>query len=113
MSLSTTNTNSSSITFYCPNNLKTNFDDLVKFKRISRTSIINLLMEKWIRSEYEMMKKDDQIQSLIRDVKGRHHINKPIKVKLTEQQQSDHWEPPMVPTFSDDFDWEVNRGWSE
>ena len=87
MSLSTTNTNSSSITFYCPNNLKTNFDDLVKFKRISRTSIINLLMEKWIRSEYEMMKKDDQIQSLIRDVKVRHHINKPIKVNKASQDK--------------------------
>ena len=110
MSLSTTNTNSSSITFYCPNNLKTNFDDLVKFKRISRTSIINLLMEKWIRSEYEMMKKDDQIQSLIRDVKVRHHINKPIKVNSTEQQPFDHWEPPMVPTLDDDYDWEERLG---
>ena len=65
------NTNSSSITFYCPNHLKHSFDELTKFKRISRTSIINTLMENWLRNELHQLKEDDKLQTLLNDVKVR------------------------------------------
>ena len=68
-----TNPNSTPINFYCPNHLKTNFDELVKFKRVSRTSIINSLIEKWMRDEFQQMKEDGEMNRLIREIKLRNH----------------------------------------
>jgi len=110
-----TSPNHSSITFYCPNNLKDQFDELVKFKRVSRTSIINQLMENWMRSEFRLMEEDNKISLFINDLKLRTHKNKVPKIKVNErptqwsvQQKNDDYEPPMIPTFSDDYskdDW--------
>lgn len=113
----TTNTNHSSITFYCPNHLKTSFDELVKFKRISRTSIINHLMENYVRTEYKMMEEDNKIVSFINDLKLRNHKNKPPKINTIKEND---YEPPMIPTLDDNDlskdDWSdisgLNRFWS-
>ena len=102
------NTNSSSITFYCPNHLKNSFDDLVKFKRISRTSIINTLMENWLRSEHQQLKEDNKLQSLLNEVKLRSHKNKPLKPTPQKQMVDEYDEPPMIPMSNDEHfkdDW--------
>ena len=39
------------MTFNIPTHLKTNFDELSKFKRVSKTSIINHLIEWYCRNE--------------------------------------------------------------
>ena len=104
-----TNPNSSSITFYCPNYLKNTFDELVKFKRLSRTSIINYLMEEYVRKEHKSLKEDNQLSKLINDVKLRNHKNKyPSKVDISTkptqwsvQKKSDDYEPPMIPSVND------------
>ena len=62
------------INFNVPNYLITNFDELVKFKRISRTSMLIRLMESYVRNEVGRLKEDDEINHLIRDVKLRNHI---------------------------------------
>ena len=103
----------SSITFYSPNQLKSSLDELVKFKRISRTSIINNLIEHYVRSEFQMMKEDKKILSFIADLKLRSHQYKPLNhnsVKPNPNLKNDY-EPPMVPTINDDYDWELERGW--
>lgn len=105
----TLTTQSSSITFYCPNHLKNNFDELVKFKRLSRTSTINHLMERWVRSEFDRMKIDDDFQSLINDIRLRNHKNnipKPSDNPLQSDVKSTDYSPPNVPSFNDDYDWE-------
>jgi len=110
------NTNSSSITFYCPNHLKTSFDDLVKFKRISRTSIINTLMEQWLRSEHQQLKEDDKLQSLLNDVKLRSHKNKSFRTQPSSKRPTpstdgyfDDDDKPMIPLKSDYH----NDDWSD
>lgn len=123
----TTNPNHSSITFYCPNHLKTSFDELVKFKRISRTSIINNLMENYIRTEYKLMEEDNKIVSFINDLKVRTHKNKVPKLNKMKEEPKTKWssnnddyEPPMIPTLDDNDlskdDWSdisgLNRFWS-
>mgnify|MGYP000140663818 CR=1 FL=1 len=77
------NTNSSSITFYCPNHIKHSFDELVKFKRTNRTSIINNLMENYLRTEHLKIKEDQSLQTLLDDVKLRTHqsVSKRMKPK--------------------------------
>ena len=107
------NINHSSITFYCPTHLKTSFDELIKFKRVSRTSIINFLMEQYLRNEFDLLKKDNQISKFISDVKLRNHKNKTFV--LSENQQVEHSDDdydlplPSIPSYeyqSDNFDWE-------
>ena len=107
------NTNSSSITFYCPNHLKHSFDELTKFKRISRTSIINTLMENWLRTEHQQLKEDDNLQTLLNDVKLRTHqkIGK-SKIKQTKSETKSNWfsntfrnddldDEPLIPLSTD------------
>jgi len=115
-----TNPNSTSINFYCPNHLKTNFDELVKFKRVSRTSIINSLIERWMRDEFQQMKEDDELNRLIREIKLRNHKNtppQPSKPKKSSWFSStsidDDYEPPMIPNVSDNYhtdDWNDPSG---
>jgi hypothetical protein len=107
------NTNSSSITFYCPNHLKHSFDELTKFKRISRTSIINTLMENWLRTEHQQLKEDDNLQTLLNDVKIRTHqkIGK-SRIKQTKSETKSNWfsntfrnddldDEPLIPLSTD------------
>lgn len=104
-----TNPNSTSITFYCPNYLKNSFDELIRFKRISRTSIINSLMEGWLRTEYKKLKEDDEMNKLIMDVKVRNHKNNPPKLKPQKTKNRLKWEsrdeydPPMIPSTDDEW----------
>ena len=58
------------ISLNVPNYLKTNFDNMVKFKRISRTSMLVRLMETFLRYELKQMKSDkENLQSLNIDPK--------------------------------------------
>ena len=109
-----TNPHHSSITFYCPIHLKNSFDELVKFKRISRTSIINTLMEQYVRSEFKLMEEDTKMVSFINDIKIRSHKNNPPKLKKETDRptkwtvEKDEYEPPIVPSIDDDLskdDW--------
>ena len=107
------NTNSSSITFYCPNHLKHSFDELTKFKRISRTSIINTLMENWLRNEHQQLKEDDNLQTLLNDVKIRTHQRVvKTKIKPTKGETKSNWfsnkfkeddldDEPLIPLSTD------------
>lgn len=95
------------INFNVPNYLITNFDELVKFKRISRTSMLIRLMESYVRNEVGRLKEDDKINHLIRDVKLRNHIppKKLNKVKSVEVDEDDILPPPLFQN-DDDIDWE-------
>ena len=53
------------INFNMPNHLKNNLDMLVKFKRVSRTSILNKIIEEFCRTELKLIKEDRQINELI------------------------------------------------
>jgi hypothetical protein len=47
-----------------PNHLKNNLDMLVKFKRVSRTSILNKIIEEFCRTELKLIKEDRHINEL-------------------------------------------------
>ena len=59
------------INFNIPNYLKKNFDSLVKFKRVSRTSILNQLIDRYVRFELDQIEKDNKINSLLNDIEKR------------------------------------------
>ena len=53
------------INFNVPKYLIKNFDTLVKFKRVSRTSMLIQLMETYIRTEQQRLKEDNSLNHLI------------------------------------------------
>ena len=82
------------INFNAPNYLIQNFDNLVRFKRVSRTSMLVHLIETYCRSEQKRLKEDNQLNQMVVELTDRNAT--PTKVD---------WEPPMIPYSSDD-DWE-------
>jgi len=85
------------VNFNVPNYLISQFDDLIKFKRKSRTSILLTLMETYLRDEITQIQKDNELTKTFKSIKEKYENPKPKKV-VKEQ--------PMIPLSFDDIDWE-------
>ena len=81
------------INFNVPNYLISQFDDLVKFKRKSRTSILLTLMETYLRDERTQIQKDNELTKSFKSIKEKYDSPKPKRVIKEE---------PMIPYSSDD-----------
>ena len=53
------------INFNIPNYLKHDFDELAKFKRVSRTSILNRLIELYCRNEFRELEETSRFNQLL------------------------------------------------
>ena len=53
------------INFNMPKHLKYSLDRLCKFKNISRTAVINMILEDWVRKELELLENDGRIYELM------------------------------------------------
>ena len=90
------------INFNIPNHLKKNFDHLVNFKRVSRTSILNSMIEEFCRREFKLIKEDGRLNDLITDIEQKN----PSK---SNHSNSSRWEdsydePLNIPVSTDFFD---------
>jgi metal-responsive CopG/Arc/MetJ family transcriptional regulator len=88
------------INFNIPNHLKNNFDQLVNFKRVSRTSVLNSMIEEFCRREFKLIKEDGKLNDLITNIKIK---NLP---KINHQKTSsweDSYDEPLNIPVSDDF----------
>lgn len=85
------------INFNVPKYLIKNFDTLVKFKRVSRTSMLIQLMETYIRTEQQRLKEDDSLNNLISDITIRNRK----EMKEDMRKMRNEWEPPMIPNTND------------
>ena len=88
------------INFNIPNHLKKNFDQLVDFKRVSRTSVLNSMIEEFCRREVKLIKEDGKLNDLITNIKIK---NLP---KINQQKISaweDSYDEPANTPVSDDF----------
>ena len=90
------------INFNVPHYMVNNFDEIVKFKRISRTSVLIGLMEKYIRAEHQCLAEDGKLNKLISDIKSRNQQPEPLRQSKIEE----HYYPPTIPTVDDDYTWE-------
>jgi hypothetical protein len=99
------------INFNIPTYLKKNFDSLVKFKRVSRTSILNQLIDRYVRFELDQIEKDNRINSLMSDVEKRNQKSLKKEIKKTINEIKEDKLPPSIPLQIDDV---VNeRSWSD
>ena len=92
-------TNHKLVNFNVPNHLINKFDNLVKFKRVSRTSMLVRLMETFLRYELTQMEKDNKkIEDMITQINQTNHKSK------HNWSKREQYEPPMIPLTSDDVD---------
>lgn len=96
------------INFNIPDYLKENFDNLVKFKGQSRTSVMIDLIQSFCRQEFNKINDDKILNSLIIDItnRNRKHIEEKEKsIERMIQKKNEDNEPPMIP-ISSDYNWE-------
>ena len=96
------------INFNIPNYLKENFDNLVKFKGQSRTSVMIDLIQSFCRQEFNKINEDKILNSLIIDItnRNRKHIEEREKsIERMIQKKNEDNELPMIP-ISSDYNWE-------
>jgi len=91
------------INFNVPKYLIKNFDTLVRFKRVSRTSMLVHLMENYLRSEQQKLKEDKHLNDLVT------HLNQQNKSEIINEMR-EHYEPPMIPNVSDERIWNDHLG---
>ena len=107
------------INFNVPKYLITNFDSLVRFKRVSRTSMLVRLMEDYIRSERRLMEEDNSLNQMIRDIEVRNKNSMKKEMMGLRREVEEELEPPMVPYSSDNRSWDdytndqSNDDWSD
>ena len=87
------------INFNVPHYMVNNFDEIVKFKRISRTSVLIGLMEKYIRAEHQNLEEDGKLNKLISDIKNRNQQPEPLRRPKIEER----YYPPEI---SEIHDWQ-------
>ena len=92
------------VNFNVPKYLIKNFDNLVRFKRVSRTSMLVHLMEHYIRSEKKRIEEDGDLNSLINNIEMRNR--KTIKEEMVglHREIEEEFEPPVPPTIPDEPD---------
>ena len=74
------------INFNVPHYMVNNFDEIAKFKRISRTSVLIGLMEKYIRAEHQCLAEDGNLNKLISDIKNRNQQPEPLRQSKIEER---------------------------
>ena len=88
------------INFNIPNHLKKNFDHLVNFKRVSRTSLLNTMIEEFCRREFKLIKEGERLNDLITDIEQKNQTK-------TNHSNPSHWgdsyEEPLNILLSTDF----------
>ena len=94
------------INFNVPKYLISNFDNLVRFKRVSRTSMLVRLMEDYMRSEHQKMKDDGSLNLMIKDIGQRNREGPKKEIKKDIRAVREEYEPPMIPMTSDNDDWQ-------
>lgn len=86
------------INFNVPKYLIKNFDNLVRFKRVSRTSMLIHLMEHYIRTEKKSIMDDHNLNSLINDIEERNRQSVKDQMIGLHKEIEEEFEPPLPPT---------------
>ena len=80
--------------------MKKNFDHLVNFKRVSRTSVLNSMIEEFCRREFKLIKEDGRLNDLILDIEQK---NPPRPNQYNQPRWKDSYDEPLNIPVSTDF----------
>jgi len=84
------------IQFNCANHLRDKLNSLSQYKRIPRSAIINQVLDTFVRDQFEIIKKDGEILSLIEQVQKK--VTKPkVSPRMVEKKsRSNEWESSYI-----------------
>jgi hypothetical protein len=82
--------------FNIPTHLKRNLDLIATYKHISRTSILNRLLDLYCRQELKNLEDSKRIQEIIKS------HSQPVKDPKPVQE----FDQPVSILFDDEYDWE-------
>jgi metal-responsive CopG/Arc/MetJ family transcriptional regulator len=111
-----TNTSYKLVNFNVPNYLLRSFDTLVRFKNISRTSMLITLMESYLRKEKDKIEEDNQINDFIVNVENNNSLRfkkelKKIKSIFEKSIKGKVVDPkPQCVDRNDDYDYNPFKG---
>jgi hypothetical protein len=97
MPKTTTSTSYQLLNWNCPRRLKTQLAAIVDYKRVSRTSIINTLLDDYCRNETAHIKADGNLTSLIDTAIQK--VNKPQSpppAMVENKSRSNEWESSYI-----------------
>ena len=97
------------INFNVPKYLIKNFDNLVRFKRVSRTSMLVHLMEHYIRSEKKRIEEDGDLNFLINDIEQRNRKSVKDEMVGLHKEIEEEFEPPLPPNVSPSSNWKLDE----
>ena len=92
------------INFNVPKYLIKNFDNLVKFKRVSRTSMLVHLIENYIQFEKQRIEDMGHLNNLIHDIEKRNRTTIKEEMIGLHREIEEEFEPPVPPTLPDEPD---------
>ena len=90
-----------------PSYLKNNFDKIIKFKRLSKTHILNQMIQNFIIEEQNNIKNDNKLDELLSSVKS-HTVEKTLKQKQKLEQQKQQQQRSWVDNLTEKspYSWE-------
>lgn len=88
------------INFNIPNYLKNDFDNIIKFKRTSRTSVLNFMIENFCSEELIKIKERGLLEQLLFHSEQNKSSNKSL---VNSSTRSSLYEPLTIPTTNDFF----------
>ena len=107
------------INFNVPMYLIDDLDDLVKLKNVTRTSVLNLMIEDYLSFEHNRLNRDGRFKELLSTARSERkprskpeYLNRYLKPKPRPNpvELKDEYIPPNIPDIStnyvDDHDWE-------
>ena len=100
------------VTLRVPNYLCNDFDQIVKFKRGTRTSYLVNLMESFVVSEVNKIKETNRINEFISDIQKRNPTTTPLRKSKNsfrrdrDDYEETYYEPLMVPSLDEEVDWQ-------
>ena len=83
--------NSILVNFHIPPPLKFKVDTINKYRNVSRTSVINQLLETYVLDQARDIKSSGELNETIKEV------YKHLPVKPKRQPKRPPWRPPMLP----------------
>ena len=96
----TTNVNSSPIQFYIPNHLKNQFDEIISFRRLSRSYVLNDFIESWVTTQFQKIKDKEEISDLLENVKQR---SEKKNTKTDVEESTNKWSVKSQNTWEDSY----------
>jgi len=108
----TMNDDTKLVTFRVPNSIVNDFDEMVKFKRGSRTSYLVGFMDKFVRTEFKRLEETKRVNDFIHSIKRQNRGTEDLPKSsdnVWKTHRDDYNDPIDIPYIEDDWENDLMR----